>query len=377
VTSLRSFVCVYAYSGRLASSFWSPPRGVLLKIEPTTHRRLRSETRREQNTSSTNPTSSSTSRSNAISSTTRRNPSRTTPNSRVPVTTPPPSLSPFSILATDLQTALRQEINKQTPNTDTTSSTVSTLTPSISEEEEEIAPMAQIHVMPIRGERSAPTFDPTSPNDITRFFRQLETLFARCTVADDTEKKQHATSYVSSEVADSWEALTEFTDPLVTFLAFKNRLFVIYNQVSLRYILSDLDRIIGERQRLGVRSLQDLSEFHLRFNAISTYLIANDLLSSREQSQSYLRVFDEGTQSQITMRLQIKLPNHHPSLPYPINEVYEAAKWVLQGVPGSLGLPLSAASAPPTTHIANTTKRISWSRIHQNRTAGFFSKRFY
>jgi hypothetical protein len=215
--------------------------------------------------------------------------------------------------------------------------------------------MAQVHVMPIRGERSAPTFDPSSPNDITRYFKQLETLFARCMVQDDNDKKQHATSYVSSEVADTWEALTEFTDQQASFKAFKDRLFEIYNQVSLRYIISDLDRIIGERQRLGVRSLQDLSEFHLRFNAISTYLIANDLLSSREQSQAYLRVFDESAQNQITMRLQIKLPNHHPSLPYPISEVYEAAKWVLQGVPGSLGLPMSAAPAPRPTAIANAS----------------------
>ena len=91
------------------------------------------------------------------------------------------------------------------------------------------------------------------------------------------------------------------------------------------YVLVDVDRLIGERQRLGIRSLQDLSEFHLRFNAISGYLITNQLLSSREQSQCYLRVFDESLQSRIIMRLQIKLPNHHPSLPYTIDEVYDAA----------------------------------------------------
>jgi len=98
--------------------------------------------------------------------------------------------------------------------------------------------MAQIYVMPIRGERSAPTFDPSSPNDITRFFRQLETLFARCTIADETEKKQYASSYVSSEVADTWEALTEFSDPQVTYQKFKDQLFEIYNQVSLLLLVS-------------------------------------------------------------------------------------------------------------------------------------------
>jgi hypothetical protein len=205
-------------------------------------------------------------------------------------------------------------------------------------------------VMPIRGERSAPTFDQSQPNDLGRYFKQLETLFTRCAIQSDTEKKEYATSYVTSEVADTWEAIPEFTNPAKTFVEFRDRLFEIYNQVSLRYILADIDRLIGERQRLGMRSLQDLSDFHLRFNAISIYLMAHQLLSSREQSQSYLRVFDEPLQSRIIMRLQIKLPNHHPSLPYEIDEVYDAAKWVLQSLPASLGMPLmSTASAAQST----------------------------
>jgi len=198
--------------------------------------------------------------------------------------------------------------------------------------------MAAVPVMPLRGERSSPTFNQNQPNDLGRFFKQLETLFARCAIQTDAEKKDYVTSYVSSEVADTWEAIPEFTNPAKTFLEFRNRLFEFYNQVSLKYILADIDRLIGERQRLGIRSLQDLSDFHLRFNAISIYLMANQLLSSREQSQCYLRVFEESLQSRIVMRLQIKLPNHHPSLPYDISEVYDAAKWVLQSVPASLGV---------------------------------------
>jgi hypothetical protein len=42
------------------------------------------------------------------------------------------------------------------------------------------------------------------------------------------------------------------------------------------------------------------------------------------------------------MRLQIQLPNQHPSLSYDINKIYDAAKWVLQGVPGSFSALLTA-----------------------------------
>jgi hypothetical protein len=97
-----------------------------------------------------------------------------------------------------------------------------------------------------------------------------------------------------------------------------------------------------------MRSLQDLSEFHLSFNAISAYLMANQLLSSCKQSQCYLHVFKESLQNKIMMCLHIKLSNHHPSLPYDIEEVYEAAKWVLQAVPATLGASFATNQSTPT-----------------------------
>jgi len=136
-------------------------------------------------------------------------------------------------------------------------------------------------VMPIRGERSAPTFDQKEPNDLVQYFKQLETLFTRSAIAADVDKKEYATSYVKSEVAESWEAIPEFSSIGSTYNNFKDRLLELYNQTTLQYILSDLDRLIGERQRLGMRSLQDLSDFHFRFNVISSFLMTNQLLSSR------------------------------------------------------------------------------------------------
>jgi hypothetical protein len=204
--------------------------------------------------------------------------------------------------------------------------------------------------MPIRGERGAPSFDQKHPHDLEQYFEQLETLFARCKIEDDLEKKRFAVSFVESEVADSWKALAEYKDQTKTYADLKDCLFEIYNQVSLRYILSDLDQLVGERQRLGMRSLKDLTDFHLRFNAIASYLLANQLISAREQSQSYMRVFEESIQARVVMRLQIRLPNHHPALPYPIDEIYQAAKWVLQGVPGTLSAhatTLESTAAPP------------------------------
>ena len=82
--------------------------------------------------------------------------------------------------------------------------------------------MAAVHVMPIRGEHSAPLFDQKESSELLRYFKQLETLFTRCMVADDKEKKEYATLYVKSNIADSWEALTEFTNEQKLYKDFKD-----------------------------------------------------------------------------------------------------------------------------------------------------------
>ena len=56
------------------------------------------------------------------------------------------------------------------------------------------------------------------------------------------------------------------------------------------------------------------------------------------------------------MCLQIILPNYHPSLPYNINEVYETAKWVLQGTSRMMELPLTVP--PPSSAPALTVMKI-------------------
>lgn len=194
--------------------------------------------------------------------------------------------------------------------------------------------------MPVFGERAAPVFNSTRPNELGRYFDQLETLFARCGVTNDIDKKKYTVAYVDVDTADTWVYIPEYGDATKTYHDFKDVLSNLYRQTALKYIITDLDRLIGERQRIGVRTLLELTDFHLKFNAISTYLITADLLSKREQSQSYLRVFDPVLLNNIQMRLQIQHPAHHPSLPYSLQEIYDAAGWVLQGAtPSSMVLP--------------------------------------
>ncbi len=209
--------------------------------------------------------------------------------------------------------------------------------------------------MPVFGECATPVFNPSKPNEIVRYFNQLEDLFNRCVVATDAAKKKYVVAYVDVDTADTWEFLPEYRDVTKTYLDLKNCLFEFYGQKSNKYIITDLDRLVGERQRIGVRTLQELTDFHLKFNAISTYLIDADLLSKREQSQSYFRIFDPALQASVQMRLNIQHQAHHPSMPYDINKIYAAATWALQGTSNVMTITPPSHEAPQSTSQSTDT----------------------
>ena len=96
-----------------------------------------------------------------------------------------------------------------------------------------------------------------------------------------------------------------------------------------QYSLSDLDILIGEQLRLGIHSADGLADFHMRFLAITNWLIDKQRLSDLEQQRSYIRAFSPLLFTSILTQLQIKFPDQHPDLPYKVSDVYEAAQFVL------------------------------------------------
>lgn len=80
-------------------------------------------------------------------------------------------------------------------------------------------------------------------------------------------------------IAEDWEALPGFADTSKTYMDFKHQLFEIY---TLRYPLVDLERLVSKQLRFGFQFLQDLTEYHLRFNAIWSHLL--NLAFSRDMS---------------------------------------------------------------------------------------------
>ena len=94
-----------------------------------------------------------------------------------------------------------------------------------------------------------------------------------------------------------------------------------------------MDSLVGEQQQIGIANINDLSYYHLHFVVITTWLMKKNQPQDLEQQWAYLQGFQPTLLASIMQRLQLKNPNHHPNVPYNIQEVYKAARFILQGSP--------------------------------------------
>jgi hypothetical protein len=168
--------------------------------------------------------------------------------------------------------------------------------------------------------------------DLPRSFSDIEQLFRQANITDDNEKKKEVVYYADFDTEQLWKYMPEFDDPTSTYADFKDAIMEYYPEATeFLYSITDIDSLTDERQRLGMASVQDLSDYHLQFMAITTWLIRKRQLSELEQKRAYIRVFPTPLLSTIITRLQVNFPNHHPGIPYQVADVYNTARSILHG----------------------------------------------
>ena len=191
--------------------------------------------------------------------------------------------------------------------------------------------------MPNFGERAAPVFNQAKPRELPRFFFALERLFARVGVTAEQAKKDDAIQYVEYEVEQIWRTFPEYADPLITYAAFKAAVLAHYPDATGDYVysVSELEAHITKYKSEGILTTDSLQEFHLKFLAITTWLIEKDQMGEFEQRRDYIRAFTQPLLGGIKNRLGMKFLDQHPNKPHKIQDVYEAARYVLLGEDGT------------------------------------------
>src|ERR1700678_936264 len=209
--------------------------------------------------------------------------------------------------------------------------------------------MAQTFYMPMRGERTAPIFDSTRARDLPKSFTELEQLFRRANITDDNEKKKQVVYYTDIDTEQIWQYIPEFDEPTSTYADFKDAIMEFYPEAAeFLYAITDIDSLTDERQRLGMTTVQDLSDYHLQFMAITTWLIKKGQLCELGQKRAYIRAFPAQLLPRIVTRLQFSNPKHHPGIPYPVTDVYNTAKNILQGIQFTSTVQRIPAPSEPT-----------------------------
>ncbi|EIW51315.1 uncharacterized protein TRAVEDRAFT_54667 [Trametes versicolor FP-101664 SS1] len=200
--------------------------------------------------------------------------------------------------------------------------------------------------LPSRGHSTAPTFDPNSPRTLRRFFGDLEVLFRRCGVDTDLERKEAVTRYLPIDVADLCEGLPSFATG--SYQQFHDDIVALYPgaEESRKFAVADVEGLVARRATAPMTTIGELSQYYRDFLGMTSYLIGRSRLSTSEQSRLFVRGIVSPLWDQVSQRLQLKDPDHYPDDPYPLVDVYAAAKFVLHGTLTSAPAPAAPATDP-------------------------------
>jgi hypothetical protein len=90
-----------------------------------------------------------------------------------------------------------------------------------------------------------------------------------------------------------WKTLPEFKSAKASYNQFKKAILVHYPDAAgdFIYSLRDMDILIGERYWKGIMTSADLSNYHLQFVTITSWLIKKNQLGILEQQRAYVQAF--------------------------------------------------------------------------------------
>ena len=151
---------------------------------------------------------------------------------------------------------------------------------------------AQVYA-PGQGERGALTVDITKPRQLVRFFRELEPLFVCGSITNEQEKKDMVLKYIELELEEVWARYPEYKDATKNYVDFKKAILDHYPDATgdFLYSLVDLDALIRECYQIGIRTLDDLTDHHNRFEAVTSWLREKDHIGKKEEERPYVGAF--------------------------------------------------------------------------------------
>ena len=153
--------------------------------------------------------------------------------------------------------------------------------------------------------------------------------------------KQHALWFIDGDTMELWEILPQFTNVAMSYQRFVDAVYKLYpgSDAKRCWSIGDMEKLVGEASRVGIPSLADLGKYHRKFITMTTFLIAKNHISTTEQIQAFAHSFPQKLWTKVAHQLQLKFPDHFPDNLYTLEQIHNAAWFILHGT-ASLSLAL-------------------------------------
>jgi hypothetical protein len=109
-------------------------------------------------------------------------------------------------------------------------------------------------------------------------------LFGPAGVTEDVEKKSQMVQYLDIDQSDLWKGLKGYSDREVSYEDWKEEVINLYPEADekTKWTMLDLDKLVGERARLGIYNLVDLGAYYQVFLMILLFLLNKGKISEAE-----------------------------------------------------------------------------------------------
>jgi hypothetical protein len=184
--------------------------------------------------------------------------------------------------------------------------------------------------LPSRRDHYAPRLSSFAPQDILHYFRDVKRLFRDYSITSTDQMKQYTCFYVDSDTSDLWRSFPEYNSP-ASYNDFVRTVGLRYGYDSqARFNLAQLERIVSRQRQSPLHSLLDLGKFYRSFTIVATNLRKDRLATEPDMEHLFIQAFQPDLCAKIFRRLEIKHLDHYPEDSYAVQDVFEAAKFILE-----------------------------------------------
>ncbi|KIJ16199.1 hypothetical protein PAXINDRAFT_11235 [Paxillus involutus ATCC 200175] len=193
-------------------------------------------------------------------------------------------------------------------------------------------PMAAPFTMPSQGTKDASKFQGKIIAELPRFLEDVGILADQAQL-DHVGKIHVAIRYAALDEAKLWETLESATAVPADWANFMTAVKQLYPgcKGADRYYRSDLHNLMQEYHVKPMKNREKLGEYHRKFQKVAAHLISTDKLSVNERDLLFLDGLPHALAVPVRARLQYKVPDVHPSDPYPMASTLEAVNFCLTG----------------------------------------------